>query len=113
MPFDSHSLAPCLAPQNSEESGNGEPLCRPRLDSKTKRLETVNVDGRSRRTACTVRTELACARALLDELETVLDMRSEEQTQRDVVLQVADQLARVASTLKSSGSRTNRESRVA
>lgn len=57
----------------------------------------------------TVRTELACARALLDELETVLDAQNEEQTRSDVVLQVADQLARVASTLKQSGTRRGDE----
>ena len=46
------------------------------------------------------RTELACARALLDALEALLDAEHEDRTRCDVVVQVADQLARVASTLR-------------
>lgn len=50
-----------------------------------------------------LRTELACARALLDALETLLDRENEERTRGDVVVQVADYLASVASTLKHRG----------
>jgi hypothetical protein len=47
------------------------------------------------------RTELACARALLDALEALLDAEHEEEsTQCDVVVQVADQLARAATIMK-------------
>jgi hypothetical protein len=73
---------------------------QPQLDSKTKRGETMNLEGRARLAPRAVRTELACARALLDELETVLDAESEERTRGDVVIQVADQLTRMASTMK-------------
>ncbi len=48
----------------------------------------------------TVSTELACARALLDALEAVLDAESEERIAFDVVVQVADQLARLAGSMK-------------
>jgi hypothetical protein len=43
-------------------------------------------------------TALACARALLDQLETVMHASNDERT-RDVVLQVAEHLARLASTM--------------
>ncbi len=46
-----------------------------------------------------LRTELACARALLDELEAALDAGDELHC--DVSVQAADQLVRVASTMKS------------
>jgi hypothetical protein len=60
----------------------------------------VSLVGKARLAQRTPRTELACARALLDALEAVLDAEHEEQTRCDVAAQVADQLARVANTLK-------------
>ncbi|MGA7119358.1 MAG: hypothetical protein WBY94_04630 [Polyangiaceae bacterium] len=51
----------------------------------------------------TVSTELACARALLDALESILRSGEFEPTRCDVVVQVADQLARVATTMKEWG----------
>jgi hypothetical protein len=50
-----------------------------------------------------VSTGLACARALLDALETLLRSGDVEPTRCDVVVQVADQLARVATTMKEWG----------
>jgi hypothetical protein len=47
-----------------------------------------------------VRAELACARALLDELENVLMAHNEQRTRCNVVDQVADQLDRVANTIR-------------
>jgi hypothetical protein len=44
--------------------------------------------------------ELSCARALLDALETVLDREHPERAPRDVIIQVAEQLARTAIALK-------------
>jgi hypothetical protein len=73
---------------------------QPHLDSETKRGDTPNPERRARLALSTVRTELACARALLDELETVLHAESEERTRDDVFIQVADQLARMANTMK-------------
>ncbi len=70
------------------------------LDSKTKHREPVNREGKSCHTLLIVRTELACTRALLDELETVLDAGREERTVGDVLVQVADQLVRMASTMR-------------
>ncbi|MDP9002956.1 MAG: hypothetical protein M3O46_22930 [Myxococcota bacterium] len=66
---------------------------------------SANLAGEARPSHRIARTEVACARALLDQLETMLDTQNEEQTRCDVVLQVADQLARVASTMKQSGAR--------
>jgi hypothetical protein len=47
----------------------------------------------------TLRMEIACARMLLDELEAALD--AGEKVQCDVSAQTADQLARLADTMKS------------
>ena len=47
-----------------------------------------------------VSTELACARALLDALEVLIDAESEEGIAFDLVVQVADQLARLSGTMK-------------
>jgi hypothetical protein len=47
-----------------------------------------------------VRAELACAKTLLDELETVLEAHDEERTRCDVVAQLADQLDRLANTMR-------------
>lgn len=77
-----------------------ESVFPPPLDSKTKQKEPVNRERRSCHTLLIVRTELACTRALLDELETVLDAGREGRTVGDVLVQVADQLVRMASTMK-------------
>jgi len=53
----------------------------------------------ARRAPSHVLTALACARALLDELETVLDDPDDERTRSDVVIQVAEQLARLANMM--------------
>ena len=47
-----------------------------------------------------VRAELACARTLLDELVTVLESHHDERTRCDVVAQVAEQLDRVADSMR-------------
>lgn len=59
----------------------------------------VTVAGKTRVTQRTPRLELACARALLDALEALLDA-DEEDVRRDVVVQVAHQLARAADVMK-------------
>jgi len=48
----------------------------------------------------TMRIELACARALLDAIEIVLDTPSAARSRSDVVAQIADQLSRVAITIQ-------------
>lgn len=48
----------------------------------------------------TVRTELACARALLDELEAQLASGNANGGSRDLASQAADELMRVARTMK-------------
>jgi hypothetical protein len=65
----------------------------------SKEGEAVNRDGKSPAAQRALRTELACARALLDALEAVLDAESEEQTQCGVALQMAEQFVRVANTM--------------
>jgi len=45
------------------------------------------------------RTELACARALLDALEAMLDAENEERAQCGVALQMAEQFIRLANAL--------------
>jgi hypothetical protein len=60
----------------------------------------VRLAGRADALSRGVMTEVACARALLDELETVLDADHEGHAGCDVVAQVADQLTRLASTMK-------------
>ena len=52
-----------------------------------------------RRAPREVLTALACARALLDELETVVDAGSDERTRADLVNQVAEYLRQLASTM--------------
>jgi|HubBroStandDraft_1064217.scaffolds.fasta_scaffold650942_1 hypothetical protein len=47
-----------------------------------------------------LRREIACARALLDELEAVLAEEAEEDVLRDVLAQTLDELARVASMMR-------------
>lgn len=58
------------------------------------------VTGKSSVAQRTRRTEVACARALLDELEVALDAETDARTQGDVVVQIADQLACLAKTMK-------------
>jgi hypothetical protein len=63
----------------------------------------VRIEGLERKASILPRevwTEIACARALLDELETVLDAAHGEQTRCVFVTQIADQLTRVANTMK-------------
>jgi hypothetical protein len=60
----------------------------------------VNGNGRNSPAAQrALRTELACARALLDALETALDAETEERTKCGVALQIAEQFVRVANTM--------------
>lgn len=47
----------------------------------------------------TRRTEVACVRALLDELEVALGAQTDDRTRGDVVVQIADQLAYLAKTM--------------
>jgi hypothetical protein len=47
-----------------------------------------------------LRTDVACARALLDALEAVLDAENDERTRRDVIVQMAGQLTRVAGRME-------------
>jgi hypothetical protein len=56
--------------------------------------------GRTSRELHSWEVELACARALLDELETVLEREHQEQARSDVMVQVAEQLERTAATMK-------------
>jgi hypothetical protein len=46
-----------------------------------------------------VLTALACARALLDELETVIERAADEQARSGVVAQLAEHLVRLAGTM--------------
>lgn len=71
-------------PRGGEERRSRPSLC------------AVDPDPMARRAPRHVLTALACARALLDELETVLD---DERTRSDVVIQVAEQLARLANMM--------------
>jgi hypothetical protein len=43
---------------------------------------------------------VACARALLDELEVALDSETDDRTRGDVVVHIADQLASLSKTMK-------------
>jgi hypothetical protein len=61
---------------------------------------TANLQGEARPVARAVRAELACARTLLEELETVLEAHNEERTRCDVVAQFADQLDRLARAMR-------------
>ncbi len=84
----------------------GAPL---RHDGSTAR-EGIAREGLAREASCLagtvrlaqrgLRTDVACARALLDALEAVLDADSDERTQRDVIVQMAGQLTRVASRME-------------
>jgi predicted component of type VI protein secretion system len=92
MPHD--SLPPIGAPREYHDQPSGERR-RPRTS-----LRAVGPDPIARRAPSHVLTALACARALLDELETVLDARDDERTQSDVVIQVAEDLSRLANLMK-------------
>ncbi len=72
------------------------------FDFKTDRSESRNA-GRTYPPPRAVSTELACARALLDALEALLRSEEVEPTRCDVVVQLADQLTRVATTMKEWG----------
>jgi hypothetical protein len=65
------------------------------------RRENANHDTDARPEPRAVRAELACARTLLDELVTVLEARHDERMRCDMVEQVAEQLDRVADTMRS------------
>jgi hypothetical protein len=71
----------------------------------------VNVAGKSDLTRRIRRIELACARALLDELEAALDAKTDDRTPGDFVVQSADQLARLATTMKLSSPPDRKEPR--
>jgi hypothetical protein len=60
--------------------------------------ETARLEQWSCRAPRNLLTALACARALLDALETVIDAGDDEAT-RDIVIQVAEHLALLASTM--------------
>jgi hypothetical protein len=60
--------------------------------------EAANLEEWPRRAPRNLLTALACARALLDALETVIDAGDNEAT-RDIVIQVSEHLARLASTM--------------
>ncbi|MGA7119171.1 MAG: hypothetical protein WBY94_03690 [Polyangiaceae bacterium] len=72
------------------------------FDSKTRRPDARHA-GTGLIPPRAVSTELACARALLDALETLLRAEAVEPSRCDVVVQLADQLARVATTMKEWG----------
>ncbi|HXN30608.1 MAG TPA: hypothetical protein VN894_02055 [Polyangiaceae bacterium] len=72
------------------------------LDSKRRPSEPPNA-GREFLGPRAVSTEVACARALLDALETLLRAEDVEANRYDVIVQVADQLARVATTIRQWG----------
>jgi hypothetical protein len=63
-----------------------------------RRLETANLDESLRRAPRNLLTALACARALLDQLEKAIGAANDDRT-RDVAIQVAEHLARLASTM--------------
>jgi hypothetical protein len=94
MPHDSLSFfSPFGAPPENykrRDDDKERPLER--------RRETANLKESPRRAPRSLLTALACARSLLDQLETVIDGANDERT-RDVVIQVAEHLARLASTM--------------
>ncbi len=60
----------------------------------------MTLESRDPLSARAVRTELACARALLDELEARFAAGNVSAGSRDLAAQAADELARVARTMK-------------
>lgn len=61
---------------------------------------TVSIEAAAGLAHRTMRIELACARALLDAIEIVLNAPSTARSRSDVVAQIADQLSRVALTIR-------------
>jgi hypothetical protein len=57
---------------------------------------TVSIEAAPGIAHRTMRIELACARALLDAIEIILNVPSSARSRSDVVAQIADQLSRVA-----------------
>jgi hypothetical protein len=55
-----------------------------------------------------LRREIACARALLEELEAVLAEETEEEVLRDVLAQAVDELARIATMMRPPSSHQHR-----
>ncbi len=53
----------------------------------------------------TLRVGMACARALLDEVEVLLSAGARDAPVREVVLQTAEELAAIAAALRSWGTR--------
>jgi hypothetical protein len=60
----------------------------------------MNVESHRPLSPLSVRTELACARALLDVLEARLASGNASEGTRDLATQAADELLRVARTMK-------------
>jgi hypothetical protein len=94
MPHDSRSLpAPLGAPAEDHKKRYDD-----QERSLERRLETANREESLRRAPRNLLTALACARALLDELEKAIGAANDDRT-GDVVIQVAEHLARLASTM--------------
>ena len=94
MPRDSINFATSGALLERHEQGDDD-----QARSSKRRHDTVDDNESQRRAPREVLTALACARALLDELETVVDAGSDERTRLDVVSQVAEYLRQLASTM--------------
>jgi hypothetical protein len=95
MPHDSLSFfSPFGAPPENYKRRDDDK----EEQSLERRLQTTNLKESPRRAPRSLLTALACARSLLDQLETVIDGANDERT-HDVVLQVAEHLARLASTM--------------
>ena len=61
---------------------------------------TVSIEAAAGLAHRTMRIELACARALLDAIEIIFNAPSTARSRSDVVAQIADQLSRVAITIR-------------
>jgi hypothetical protein len=94
VPHDSLSFfAPFGAPPEDHKKRDDD-----KERSFERRVETANREESLRRAPRNLLTALACARALLDQLEKVIGAANNDRT-RDVVIQVAEHLTRLASTM--------------